>query len=105
MKTLLLAFLSLCFAVGIVAVAQSAPDQKLQKHPVTTIMGTVRENDQTLPFVTDQRTWNVDNPEALKGHEGHYVRVNAHLYADMGSIYITKVQTATASESRENDGR
>lgn len=42
-------------------------------------MGTVREGDK-LTFVTDRRAWNVDNPEMLKGYEGHYVRVNAQVY-------------------------
>ncbi len=110
MKTLLLAFLSLCLAVGIVAVAQDPPNPALQKHQaarirLTSIMGTVRADGEKLTFVTDQRAWNVDNPETLKGHEGHYVRVNAHLYPDKDSIHIAEVKMPTASESRKNDER
>jgi hypothetical protein len=110
MKTFLLVFLSLCFAVGIVAVAQGPPSQAPEKHPAagvqfTSIMGTVSEQGENLRFVTDQRAWNVDNPETLTGHEGHYIRVNAHVYPDKGSIHIMEVKMPTASESRENDGR
>jgi hypothetical protein len=110
MKTFLSAFLSLCFAVGMVAVAQDLPNQGPQKHQdlgirLTSIMGTVRADDETLTFVTDQRAWNVDNPETLKGHEGHYVRVQAHVYADKDSIHITEVKMPTASESRKNNMR
>ena len=83
MKTVLLACLSLYLASGIVAVAQSPLNQAPLEHQavtrLSTIMGTVRADGQTLTFVTDQRAWNVDNPEVLKGHEGHYVRVNAHV--------------------------
>jgi hypothetical protein len=109
MKTFLLAFL-LCFSVGIVAVAQNSPNRAPQKHQATgillaSIMGTVRADGEKLTFVTDQRAWNVDNPETLKGHEGHYVRVNAHVYADKDSIHITDVKTPTATESRKNDVR
>jgi len=68
-------------------------------------MGTVRADGETLTFVTDRRAWNVDNPETLKGHEGHYVRVQAHVYADKDSIYITEVKMPTASETRKNDER
>jgi hypothetical protein len=105
MKTFLLVFLSLSFIVGIVAVAQGPPTQAPQKDQAagiqsTSIMGTVSEQGEKLRFVTDQRAWNVDNPETLKGHEGHYVRVNAHVYPDKGSIYITEVKMPTASESR-----
>jgi hypothetical protein len=82
MKTFLPAFLALCVAVGMVAVAQDLPNQAPQKRQhagirLTSLMGTVRADGETLTFVTDQRAWNVDNPETLKGHEGHYVRVNA----------------------------
>ena len=67
-------------------------------------MGTVSDGEK-LTFVTDQRAWNVDNPETLKGHEGHYIRVNAHVYPGKGSIHITEVKMPTATESRKNDQR
>ncbi len=109
MKTVLLACLSLYLASGIVAVAQSPLNQTPQEHQavsrLSTIMGTVRSDGQTLTFVTDLRAWNVDNPEVLKGHEGHYVRVNAHVYPHKDSIHITEVKLPTAHESRRNDVR
>ena len=37
--------------------------------------------------------------------EGHYVRVNAHVYPDEDSIHITEAKMPTASESRKNDER
>lgn len=105
MKTFLLAFF-LCLSVGIVAVAQDSPIPSPQKHQaarIQSILGTVSEHGEKLRFVTDQRAWSVDNPETLEGHEGHYVRVNAHVYADKGSIHITEVKMPTASESRTNE--
>ncbi|PYY05495.1 MAG: hypothetical protein DMG69_26620 [Acidobacteria bacterium] len=109
MKTFLLA-LFLCFSVGIVAVARDSPILAPLKHQAarirsTSIMGTVSEHGEKFRFVTDQRAWKVDNPETLKGHEGHYVRVNAHIYADKDSIHITEVKMPTASESRKNDAQ
>jgi len=109
-KTLLRAFLSLCFAVGIVAIAQDLPSQPPQKHQealirLTSMMGTVRAGGEKLTFVTDQRAWNVDNPESLEGHEGHYMRVEARVYADKGFIHITELKMPTASENRKNDLR
>ena len=111
MKTLLLAILSLCVALSVVALSQEAPNQAPRKTQaatgarLTTIMGTIQEDGDKLRFVTDQRAWNVDNPETLKGHEGHYLRVNAHAYPDKDSIYITEVKMPTASETRKNDER
>ena len=47
----------------------------------------------------------MDNLETLKGHEGRYVRVQAHVYVDEDSIHITEVKMPTASESGKNDMR
>ena len=110
MKTVLLACLSLCLASSIVAVAQSPLNQATQEHQaegsrLSTILGTVRADGQTLTFVTDQRAWSVDNPEILKGHEGHYLRVYGHVYPDKDLIHITEVKPPTANESRRNDVR
>jgi hypothetical protein len=110
MKAILLISLSLYLASDIVAVAQSPLNQATQVHHaagsrLSTIMGVVRADGQTLTFVTDQRAWNVDNPEVIKGHEGHYVRVTAHVHPDKDSIHITEVKLPTANESRRNDLR
>jgi hypothetical protein len=69
---------------------------------LTTMLGTVQDGDN-LRFITDQRAWNVDNPETLEGHEGHYVRVRAHVYPNRGSIHITEVNLPTAAETSKDD--
>jgi len=112
MKTLLWAVLSLCFCLSVVdALSQDAANQALRKTQAAagtrlrTIMGTVQEGGDKLTFVTDQRAWNVDDPEVLKGHEGHYVHAKAHVYPDKDLIHITEVKLPTARETRENDIR
>ena len=84
--------LSLCFCLTVVvALSQDAPNQPPRKTQaaagdrLTTIMGTVQEGGDKLRFVTDQRVWNVDNPEILEGHEGHYVHAKAYIYPDQNS--------------------
>ena len=109
MKTLLLAIVSLCVALIVVALSQEAPNQAPRKTQaatrarLTSIMGTIQEDGDKLRFVTDQRAWNVDNPETLKGHEGHYVHATAHLYPDKDSIHITEVKMPTPSETKKDD--
>lgn len=109
MKIFLLAFF-LCSALGIVLAAQDSSSPAPQNHQaertrLTTIMGTVRADGEKLTFVTDQRAWNVDNPQILKGHEGKYVRVNAHVRPERDSLHITEVKMPTATESRNHDVR
>ena len=50
------------------------------------------ENGEKLVFVNDKdkKVWNVKNPEDLKGHEGHHVKLSAHVYDD-GSIHVMSV--------------
>jgi hypothetical protein len=70
---------------------------------LTTIMGTVQDGEK-LTFVTEQRACKVDNPETPKGHEGHYVHAEAHVYPEKNSIHITEVKTPTACETRDDLG-
>jgi hypothetical protein len=109
MKSFLLAVLSLCLAPSVGALPQDAPNQAPREiradagAGLRNIMGTVQEGGDKLRFVTDQRAWNVDNPETLKGHEGHYVHATAHLYPDKGSMHITDVKIPTAIETKKDD--
>jgi len=59
-----------------------------------TIRGTVKAENGKLTFVTDDdgKTWDVLNPEMLKGHEGHHVELNVHLYVDKGVIHVHSVK-------------
>jgi hypothetical protein len=111
MKPILL-ILSLCFTLSVVALSQDAPSQAPRKTQAAragaqliTIMGTIQEDGDTLRFVTDQRAWNVDNPETLNGHEGHYVHAKAYVYPDKDSIHIVEVKMPTASETKKDDVR
>jgi GTP:adenosylcobinamide-phosphate guanylyltransferase len=106
LKFLLLAILSVCFVVNAAALTppgRTHVSRKIQASTgLTIMMGIVQDGDK-LRFVTEQRAWNVDNPETLKGHEGHYVRVTAHLYPNKDLIHVTEVNLPTASESRKDN--
>ena len=49
--------------------------------------------DGKLVLVTDgdNKVWAVTNSEALKGHEGHHVKVTGHPDADTGTIHVVTV--------------
>ncbi|MBZ5688538.1 MAG: hypothetical protein LAP86_26270 [Acidobacteriia bacterium] len=109
MKTFLFVIFSLCFSPSVVvALSQDAPNQAPKTRAdigvrLTTIMGTVLEDGEKVRFVTEQRAWKVDNPELLKGHEGHYVHAAAYIYPDKNLIHIIEVKIPTARETREAD--
>ncbi len=100
MRKLLVFALGLSILLSISAFAQDtmqnpAPtDKTAPAAPLKNIKGTVKTNGDKLSFVADKdmKSWDVINPEALKGHEGHHVEVSAHVYADKNAIHVMNVK-------------
>src|SRR5438270_1530570 len=55
------------------------------------IKGTVGDDGTTFTSDKDKKSWTIQNPDAVKGHEGHHVVVNAHLDPDKNQIEITSL--------------
>jgi hypothetical protein len=70
---------------------ESAKSEKMSAKAVH-IVGKVGDDGKTFVSDKDGKTWKVSNPEALKGHEGHEVRVRAHVDADKDEIHVTSVK-------------
>ena len=73
--------------------SQTQADQGA-KAPLKTLKGTIKADGDKYTFVNDKdgKSWDVMNPEALKGHEGHHVQLSAHVYADKNSIHVMSVK-------------
>ena len=107
-KVLIVAFAIVALA-GVNAWTQDAgssqTDQKMSsaKAKLMSISGTVSDDGKSLTADKDQKSWTVQNPEALKGHEGHHVRVRAraHVYADKGEIHVMSVKMMGAVKKKE----
>jgi hypothetical protein len=106
MKKLFIALLAGCLTFSLSAVAQDTmakPDDSMGKPaaaPLKTLKGTVKADGDKITFVNDadQKAWDVMNPEALKGHEGHHVQLSAHVYADKNSIHVMTVKMLKAEK-------
>ncbi len=105
MKRMLVCLLALTFALSMVAFAQqdstmsqgssanSQSDQMAAKAPLKTLKGTVKSEGDKVTFVDEKgKSWDVMNPEELKGHDGHHVQVSAHVYKDKDSIHVMSVK-------------
>ncbi len=105
MKKLLVVVLGLAVVLSITAVAQdtgSMASDKTDKSaaaPLKTLKGTIKADGDKYTFVNDkdQKSWDVINPETLKGHEGHHVELKAHVYADKGQIHVMEVKMLKGS--------
>jgi hypothetical protein len=96
MKKLYLAGLALSVAtLGIPALAHGRSQDMTQdqKPELMNIKGTVKADGDKITFVADDggKSWDVVNPETLKGHVGHHVELSAHVYKDKGQIHVMKV--------------
>jgi len=99
MKKVMVCLLALTFAISLTAFAQysgtsqdnnatqTQADQMSAKAPLMTLKGTVKADGDKYTFVSDKdgKSWDVMNPEELKGHEGHHVQLSAHVYGDKNS--------------------
>ena len=98
MKKLLILAVALSVMFTVSGFAQDASQDsgmaKTAPAPLKNIKGTVKADGDKVSFVSDkdQKSWDVANPEALKGHEGHHVEVSAHVYADKGQIHVMSVK-------------
>jgi hypothetical protein len=101
MKKLIVGLLALTFATGLTAFAQqdssmsqTQADQASAKAPLMTLKGTVKADGDKYTFVNDKdgKSWDVMNPEELKGHEGHHVQLSAHVYADKNAVHVMSVK-------------
>lgn len=105
MKKLLILTLALSVMFTVAGFAQDMSQDsgtaKAAPAPLKNIKGTVKADGDKLTFVADkdQKSWDVANPEALKGHEGHHVEVNAHVYADKGQIHVMSVKMLKAAKA------
>ncbi len=82
--------------------SSAAPKAKLAH-----LRGTIGQDGSTFTSDKDQKSWTIMNPEAVKGHEGHHVRLSAHVYPDKNQIHVMSVKMAKGSKhgsSADNSG-
>ena len=109
MKKLLILVVALSVVFTVAGFAQDmSKDSGMAKAapvPLKSIKGTVKADGDKLTFVSDKdkKSWDVANPEALKGHEGHHVEVSAHVYADKGQIHVMSVKMLKADKMGNMD--
>lgn len=106
MKKAMVCLLAFTFVMGITAFAQdsmapAAPNKAAAAAPLMTLKGTVKADGDKYSFVNDKdgKSWDVMNPETLKGHEGDHVQLSAHVYADKNSVHVMSVKMLKAKSS------
>jgi len=62
-----------------------------QTHPLRTIAGKISDDGKSFTADKDGKQWTLKNPEDVKGHEGHHVKVQAHVYTETNELHVVNV--------------
>jgi len=110
MKKLLMLVMAMCLMLSTAMLAQdqaasssdtSAKATKAEKPPLKWLKGTISDDGKSFTADKDKSTtWTIKNPEDVKGHEGHHVKVQAHVYKADNSIHVMKVEMLKAKKEK-----
>jgi hypothetical protein len=70
---------------------QTSAESSTAKPPLKTIAGTISQDGKTFTPDKGSKEWTIKNPEDVKGHEGHHVKLQAHVYKDTNELHVMKV--------------
>lgn len=112
MKKLLLLAAVLAFFVvaayaGQAASSSQPSDQTSAKSstanpPLRTIAGKISDDGKTFTADKDGKQWTIKNPDEVKGHEGHHVKLQAHVNKDTSELDVTKVTMLGAKAGKKS---
>ena len=83
---------------------QTPTTEKSASSKVRHVTGKISDDGKTVTADKDNKSYTIDNPDAVKGHEGHEVRLSGHIDASNNSIHVTKVKMAGEKTSKNKAG-
>jgi hypothetical protein len=82
------------------AKAEKKEAKAAEKGKSLSLTGWVKEQDGKTVFINDKdkQAWNIENMDAVKGHEGHHVKVKAKLNESDHSVNVEKLTMLSKSK-------
>ena len=82
------------------AKAEKKEAKAAEKGKAMSLTGWVKDQDGKTVFVNDKdkQAWNIENMDAVKGHEGHHVKVTAKLNEADHSVNVEKLSMLSKSK-------
>lgn len=82
------------------AKAEKKEAKAAEKGKSMSLTGWVKEQDGKTVFINDKdkQSWNIENTDAVKGHEGHHVKVTAKLNEADHSVNVQKLSMLSKSK-------
>ena len=97
MKKLMIILFALALLMSAVALAQYAaqkPDNSKSSTSMKAVSVTGKISGDGKMFVSDKdsKSWTISNPDAVKGHEGHHVTLQAQVDADKSEVHVESLK-------------
>jgi hypothetical protein len=105
MKKLMIISFVLALLMSAVAVAQyggQQPDNSKSgmSMKAVSITGTISDDGKMFVNDKDGKSWAISNPDAVKGHEGHHVILQAQVDADKNAVHVVSLKMAKDSMAK-----
>jgi hypothetical protein len=68
------------------------------------LKGKISADGKSITIDKGDKTYTIENSDAVKGHEGHDVRLSGHVDAAANSIRVTSVKMAGEKASKDKTG-
>jgi hypothetical protein len=72
-------------------------------HAKSHLMGKISDDGKSLTD-KDGKSWTIENPDAVKGHEGHEVSLRGHIDPAANTIQVTSLKMAGEHTSKKKGG-
>jgi hypothetical protein len=102
--------LAICFAGSLLTLGAAWAQESTQtdtmkktdtmsdtKAKASKVTGKISDDGKSFVSDTDSKTWTINNPEAVKGHEGHHVTLTAQVDADKSEVHVKSLKMAKAA--------
>jgi hypothetical protein len=92
--------MAICCVLGLLTLGLASAQDTMQndsmkadtaKSPID-VKGKISDDGKMFVSDKDGKSWTIINPDAVKGHEGHHVILNAHVYADKMQVHVMSLK-------------
>jgi|SRR5580658_148339 hypothetical protein len=92
--------MTICFALALLTAGAASAQDTIHNENLkgdasmkaVHVTGKVSDDGKTFVGDTDSRNWTINNPEAVKGHEGHHVTLTAQCNADKNEVHVMSLK-------------
>jgi hypothetical protein len=109
MKKLMIVSLAIALLTPVIALAasvrqdQDQPKQSDTRTQAMNVPGKISQDGETFVSDADGKTWTIANPEAIKGHEGHHVVLQAKIDVGKNEVRVLAVKMLKESNNDYNN--